>query len=124
MGLRRRPQRVMADHVLIARHGTRLELCLAEIGRLRDELRTSSRVNTPSDGVAAVELDNLLTVAEMMARAALVRTESRGSHYREDFPDRDDVAWNQVLVIRQRTGRMELTRDSLPVIQSCQEWPS
>lgn len=114
----------MADHVLIARHGTRLELCLAEIGRLRDELRTSSRVNTPSDGVAAVELDNLLTVAEMMARAALVRTESRGSHYREDFPDRDDVAWNQVLVIRQRTGRMELTRDSLPVIQSCQEWPS
>ena len=114
----------MADHVLIARHGTRLELCLAEIGRLRDELRTSSRVNTLSDGVAAVELDNLLTIAEMMARAALVRTESRGSHYRKDFPDRDDVAWNQGLVIRQRTGRMELTRDSLPVIQSCQEWPS
>ena len=36
---------------------------------------------------------NLLTVARLIARAALRREESRGGHYREDFPDRQDRRW-------------------------------
>jgi L-aspartate oxidase len=36
---------------------------------------------------------NLLTVARLIARAALVREESRGGHFREDFPERDDRNW-------------------------------
>ena len=48
-----------------------------------------------------LELDNLCLTAESIAMAALVREESRGTHYREDFPDRDDVAWHcNVLVSR------------------------
>jgi L-aspartate oxidase len=38
---------------------------------------------------------NLLTVARLVARAALRRTESRGAHYRDDFPGRDDINWNR-----------------------------
>jgi L-aspartate oxidase len=36
---------------------------------------------------------NLLTVARLIARAALRREESRGGHFREDFPARDDLHW-------------------------------
>ena len=36
---------------------------------------------------------NLLTVAQLIARAALRREESRGGHYRDDFPTRDDARW-------------------------------
>jgi len=36
---------------------------------------------------------NLLTVARLIARAALRREESRGGHYREDFPQRNDPQW-------------------------------
>ena len=36
---------------------------------------------------------NLLTVARLIARAALAREESRGGHFREDFADRDDRNW-------------------------------
>jgi L-aspartate oxidase len=36
---------------------------------------------------------NLLTVARLIAGAALRREESRGGHYREDFPERDDARW-------------------------------
>ena len=36
---------------------------------------------------------NLLTVAYLIARAALRREESRGGHFREDFPERDDARW-------------------------------
>jgi succinate dehydrogenase/fumarate reductase flavoprotein subunit len=41
---------------------------------------------------------NLLTVALLIARAALRREESRGGHFREDFPERDDLHWRVHLV--------------------------
>jgi L-aspartate oxidase len=41
---------------------------------------------------------NLLTVARLIARAALRREESRGGHFREDFPTRDDLHWRVHLV--------------------------
>ena len=39
------------------------------------------------------ELQNLLTVARLMIQAAMTREESRGTHYRSDFPNRDDAHW-------------------------------
>jgi L-aspartate oxidase len=36
---------------------------------------------------------NLLTIARLIARAALRREESRGAHFRQDFPKRDDIHW-------------------------------
>lgn len=41
----------------------------------------------------ALNVENMLVVADLLVRSALLRTESRGSHYRSDFPDRDDEAW-------------------------------
>ena len=43
--------------------------------------------------VEAIELKNLFEVAEATAISSLQRTESRGAHAREDFPDRDDENW-------------------------------
>jgi len=51
--------------------------------------------------VRCLELDNLCLTAEAIALAALTREESRGTHYREDFPDRDDANWLRNLLIRQ-----------------------
>lgn len=46
------------------------------------------------------ELQNLLTVARLMIDAALEREESRGTHFRSDFPARDDPAWNRHITTR------------------------
>ncbi len=46
-----------------------------------------------TDGLAAAHLRSLVTVAFLMARAALRREESRGGHYRTDFPERHDDTW-------------------------------
>jgi len=62
-----------------------------------------------TDLVEAIELGYLLDVAEATATAGLVRTESRGAHFREDFPKRDDANWlKHSLACRTVTGAIEL----------------
>jgi L-aspartate oxidase len=60
----------------------------------RDRVRAKS-----TDGDAWRHL-NLVTVAKLIARAALRREESRGGHFREDFPERDDAHWRVHIVDR------------------------
>ena len=45
----------------------------------------------------ALELVNMLTVAHLSTLGALAREESRGTHFRSDYPDRDDVHWTRHL---------------------------
>jgi succinate dehydrogenase/fumarate reductase flavoprotein subunit len=47
-------------------------------------------------------LDNLLLTSEAIALSALYREESRGTHYREDFPERNDAQWLCNVLVRQR----------------------
>jgi succinate dehydrogenase/fumarate reductase flavoprotein subunit len=54
--------------------------------------------NARADDVDAWKQFNLVTVARLIAHAALRREESRGAHYRQDFPERDDVNWKIHLV--------------------------
>jgi len=49
---------------------------------------------------ADLELQNMLQTAQLIVQAALQRTESRGGHYRIDYPERDDVNWNRHLILR------------------------
>jgi len=71
--------------------------CRDEVAQLRERARTllvddkGCRYNT--DLGDALELGFLLDCAEATVVSALARTESRGGHAREDFPDRDDVSW-------------------------------
>ncbi len=59
----------------------------------------------------AFALENMLTTSALMATAALVREESRGTHFRTDFPERDDEEWSRyVRLQRGADGRIELTK--------------
>jgi succinate dehydrogenase / fumarate reductase, flavoprotein subunit len=63
----------------------------------------------------ALDLDNLLTVSEAITRAALERKESRGAHFREDFPEKDPAAGRfNVVVFRDSAGTMRVRREPLP----------
>jgi len=63
----------------------------------------------------ALDLGNLLTVSEAVARAGLLREESRGAHFREDRPGKDE-AWGKVnLVLKQgEDGRMQIEKRPVP----------
>ena len=58
--------------------------------------------------VQAQELNNLLLVGEMIAKTALMRRESRGTHYREDFPEQDDANWVKAITIKKVNDKMQL----------------
>lgn len=62
-----------------------------------------------------LELDNLALTAEAIALAALSRTESRGTHYREDYPESNDTDWRCNLLLTQSTdGRLQARK--VPVV--------
>ena len=61
----------------------------------------------------AVEVENSLLTADLMARAAFMRCESRGSHFREDYPFQDDGNWRVNIVLCQRNGELHQKTDTL-----------
>jgi succinate dehydrogenase / fumarate reductase flavoprotein subunit len=63
----------------------------------------------------AMDLKNLLTVSEAITRSGLERKESRGGHFREDFPSKDPTWAKLNLVTRKgKDGRMEIQRVPIP----------
>lgn len=111
--LKRRIQECMWRHLLIVRSDAALRACLRAVEQLRAEA-ADLNAEDPAQLMGLLEVDSLLTVAEIMARAALLRTESRGSHYREDYPKRDDAHWKQSILTRRVNGRPEQYTRRLP----------
>jgi succinate dehydrogenase / fumarate reductase, flavoprotein subunit len=67
------------------------------------------------EGSTALDLQNLVTVAEVITRSALERKESRGGHFRDDFPDKDPAYGKFNIVIRKGSGgELLLAREPLP----------
>jgi succinate dehydrogenase / fumarate reductase flavoprotein subunit len=65
----------------------------------------------------ALDLDNLLTVSEAITRAALDRKESRGGHFRDDYPDKDPAAAKfNIVITRAHDGTMQLERIPIPAM--------
>ena len=61
------------------------------------------------------EVKSMAICAELTFRAALMRSESRGFHFREDFPERDDKNWLKWIILKQDNGKMELTAQPIPI---------
>ena len=92
----------------------RLEAALANIEFLRDHFAPNLMAVDTHDLRRAQETKNMILNAEMKLRASLFRTESRGAHYREDFPEKDDKNWLAWVLISQDGDRMKLTKKPVP----------
>lgn len=90
-------QEVMMDKVSVFRTREGLREALEKISELKKSYRLISLKDKGNcfnrDLLEAIELDYMLDLAEVITMGALQREESRGAHYREDFPKRDDEKW-------------------------------
>ncbi len=97
--LTRQMQETMTSKVGIFRHGDQLQEAVNTLQNLllrsrNINLRSATRGPNP-ELVAAYRLPRMLKLAQCVALGALQRTESRGAHYRDDYPQRNDLEWMQ-----------------------------
>ncbi|GHD94645.1 succinate dehydrogenase flavoprotein subunit [Streptomyces naganishii] len=123
--IRRELQETMDANVMVFRTEQTIKTAVEKIAELRERYKNvaiqdkGKRFNT--DLLEAIELGNLLDLAEVMAISALARKESRGGHYREDYPNRDDVNFMRHTMAYREVGAdgSETVRlDYKPVVQT------
>jgi succinate dehydrogenase / fumarate reductase flavoprotein subunit len=101
-------QKTMTEHCSVFRKEDTLEKALSDLNALKESARNVSidnrgkRFNT--DLLEALELECLLGLAEAIVLSAMARTESRGAHSREDYPERDDAGWLKHTLIQRTEG--------------------
>lgn len=95
--LRAAAQEIMTNSCSVFRNEEDLKKASLELKKLRERYAAVTvdyrGTHFNNDLLDALELDALLGLAETILVSALARQESRGAHYREDFPERDDANW-------------------------------
>ena len=106
--IKREMQGIMMNDCSVFRDDKGLEEAMNKIGALKERYQKVV-IDDPSESfnnalIEACELGSLLTLSELTVAAARNRTESRGAHSREDFPDRNDDDWLKHTIIRLDEG--------------------
>jgi succinate dehydrogenase / fumarate reductase flavoprotein subunit len=112
--IQHRLQGIMQDGVGIVRREDEMRRALQEVEQLQE---AAKRVGVPGNREynpgwhTALDLSNLLTISEAIARAAIERKESRGGHFRDDYPDKDPAYGTFNITLRKAAdGTMQLER--------------
>ncbi|MEU9362425.1 L-aspartate oxidase [Streptomyces sp. NPDC048301] len=103
-------QRIMSRGAGVIRSAASLATAAAELEALQLAAAEDDDPKDAVPGVEAWEATNLLLVARVLVAAAREREETRGCHWREDRPDRDDTAWRRHLVVHLGPGRQPVVR--------------
>jgi len=110
--LKRKLQSMMWSHVGPERAERTLKEAIELIARMKEQ--DLPRMAIPSirefslQWLEALEVPKMLDLSEIVAKAALLREETRGHHFRLDFPNQDDETWLKHIIIRKERGEMKL----------------
>jgi succinate dehydrogenase / fumarate reductase flavoprotein subunit len=111
-------QDMMQSYVGIVRTESEMQQALTELDALKARAARAAVIGHREYNPGwhtAIDLRNLLTVSEAIARSALERKESRGGHFREDYPDKvAEYATFNIVTRRTADGSMEVVRVPLP----------
>lgn len=105
---------MMPYFILFIKHEERLKAALTTVEFLRDHLVPRMTAADAHELRLAHETKNMVLNAEMILRSSLYRTESRGLHYREDYPRRDDPEWLAWIKLKDEQGEMTVSKEPIP----------
>lgn len=103
--------------VMYIKHEDRLEAALMNVEFIRDHIVPKMVANDAHELRLVHETRSMILNAEMKLRASMYRKESRGNHYREDYPKRNDPEWLAWILIKDEGGKMTLSKKPMP-----EEW--
>ncbi len=98
----------MWKYVGVIRDAEGLKNSLQIFSELKRTVQSTSG-NSTEAASALLEVENALIVGEMVARSALVREESRGAHFRRDFP-REDDCWKKNLFVHKGDDQIHISQ--------------
>jgi succinate dehydrogenase/fumarate reductase flavoprotein subunit len=115
-------QELMKQNAGIIREEKRLQMGLKRILELKREFYSKDNIlkEFKIDGENVVltwEVKSSLVVCEAIVRSALMRQESRGAHYRSDYPNLDDEKWRVNIYCRKEGREMVLFKDNVKEIK-------
>jgi fumarate reductase (CoM/CoB) subunit A len=114
--LKKQLQQVMQDHVFVVRDKEGLEKAIRVIRAIK---RDVSRISVPNfcrfnlEWARSIEFALMVDVAEVIVESAQMRQESRGAHYRNDFPHEDNDRWLKHTVTQLKEGQLKLHTSSI-----------
>jgi len=100
--------------ILLIKHGERLQAALTLVEFVNRHIVPKLKADDPHEWRLVQETKNMALHAEMILRASIYRMESRGTHFREDYPRRDDPAWLAWIKLREDQGSMKVSREPIP----------
>jgi succinate dehydrogenase / fumarate reductase flavoprotein subunit len=112
-------QDTMQQLVGIVRQESEMQDALQRLRRFKDRaarVGVSGHREYNGGWHTALDLENLLTVAEAITLSAIERKESRGGHFREDYPEKTDEFGKINIMVRQGAGGIEVSRVPIPAI--------
>jgi succinate dehydrogenase/fumarate reductase flavoprotein subunit len=104
---------MFAWDVSVWKRGDRLEQALDRLDAIRDRFASIAAPHV-HELVRLKETEAMLLAAEIILRTSLMRTESRMSHFREDFDQRDDENWLRWIDVQERNGALALATTPIP----------
>jgi succinate dehydrogenase/fumarate reductase flavoprotein subunit len=99
------------------RHKRRLEEAIGAAQQIRDEEVPNLVARDYHELARSIGLGNGLLLMELLPRCALLRTESRGSHYREDYPTRDNQDWLKWVIAKKENNAIKVWAEPIPYSQ-------
>jgi succinate dehydrogenase/fumarate reductase flavoprotein subunit len=98
----------MQEKAAIIRTPQSLQQALEGLAQIKQMAKEEVRARTPGEIKEGIELINMMAVAQMIILSALGREESRGAHYRADFPERNDKDWLKNLTLTGPARKLQL----------------
>ena len=112
---------IMTEHVTVTRINKDLEVAYGKLGELQaryKKINLSDRTRWSNQTLNFTrELENMLLLARVITTGALYRNESRGAHYKPEFPDRDDASWLKTTRAKWVNGDIQLNYEQVDVSQ-------
>jgi len=112
---------IMTEHVTVTRINKNLETADAQIRALQErakKMNLSDRTRWSNQTLNfARELENMIILARVVTLGALARNESRGAHYKPDFPERDDAKWLKTTHAKWVNNEIQLSYEPVDISQ-------